>query len=392
MNRLVRSVSLVLVVTLLFTILLAAGCGSQEKAGSEQEKIVKVGIVFPITGPNAWVGEETTNAWKMILDKANNGEMGLPKDMKIQYFIEDDRSNATESVAAATKLITREKVSVILGPFNSSVAGPVTDYTEKMKVPTMLGGAAADFLCQRGYQYTFRSNGNNTMQARALPTWLMQKRNWKDIVIIHQQTDWGNGLQEATEKTVEKLGGNIVGSFSYEPNNTDFYSLLTKIKTLQYDGIILAALNDELAPLVRQANELGIPANKMLGYGVDSAKLIEMAGNAAEGFLTSGNFDNLKPNNPEAKAFADEYQAKFNRLPSLYAAQGWVTGTMLIEALKIAKSTDPEGIREALKSLKQVPTVFGKIQYDDQNEAYPIYVILEVKDKQLNSIDMITEY
>ena len=309
---------------LLAALLLCSGVVTAFAAG--ENVVVKLGLLFPVTGPNAWVAEETINACKMIIDAANSG--GLPAGMRIDYVIEDDRSNPTESVAAATKLITSEKVNVIIGPFNSSCAGPVTDYTEQQKIPTLLGGASADFLCQRGYQYTFRSNGNNSMQATSEPTWLVNKRGWKNIVIINQQTDWGTGLDEATRKTVEKLGGRIVDSFGFEPHSTDFYSLLTKVKNLKYDGIVLAVLNDELGPLVRQANELGIDVSKMLGYGVDSAKLVEMAGAAAEGFLTAGNFDNVNPNNPEAVAFVSAYKQKFNRLPSLYAAQGYVDGTM----------------------------------------------------------------
>ena len=154
LNNKVLSKNLFVVMLLCVGIVPAFTGGGQEvtEPSKGEEIIVKVGIVFPVTGPAAWVGEETINAWKMVFEKANNGE--LPDGMKIEYLIEDDRSNPTESVAAATKLITREKVNVILGPFNSHCAGPVTDYTEKQKIPTLLGGAAATYL-QGRTQFTF---------------------------------------------------------------------------------------------------------------------------------------------------------------------------------------------------------------------------------------------
>ena len=64
----------------------------------------------------------------------------------------------------------------------------------------------------------------------------------------------------------------------------------------------------------------------------------------------------------------------------------------LVNALKVAKTNDPEQIQKALKSLKKVPTVFGRLDYDSQNEVHPIYVILEVREGKLHDVDMITEY
>jgi branched-chain amino acid transport system substrate-binding protein len=341
---------------------------------------IKVGVIMPITGPNAFVGEETTNSWKLIVDQANKSGK-LPGQIKL--YIEDDRSIPTDGVAAAQKLVTRTKVVAILGPFNSAVAGPVTDYTEKAKIPVILGGAASDFLLQRGYKFIFRALGNNSMQGEQFPRFLVQQRGLNRLVIIHQQTDWGNGLRDLTRQNVEKIGGSIVATYGYEPGATDFYSLLTRVKGQQFDGIVTAALSTELGVLVRQAGELGIPGSKFAAYAADTGKLWELAGKASDGVLVCFNFDATAPKYDNGKKLVRDYQAAYGRMPTLFAAQGWVTGTMLVAGLEKVKTIDSEEIATVLHNLKGVPTAYGPLTFGPTGEAHPMYVFQMMKDGKL---------
>jgi len=350
-------------------------------AGAERE--IKVGVIMPVTGTSAFVGEETINAWKLIVDQANkSGKLAG----QIRLYIQDDRSIPTDGVAAAQLLVTRERVVVILGPFNSAVAGPVSDLTEKAKIPVILGGASSDFLLQRGYKYLFRANGNNSMQADLFPKFLVLHNKLKRFVIIHQQTDWGNGLRDLTTQNVQKLGGTIVVAYGYEPGATDFYSLLTKVKGLQYDAIITAALSEELGSLVRQAGELGIPGAKFAAYAADTGKLWEIAGKASDGVLVAFNFDATAPKYPDGKKLVQDYQAAYHRMPTLFAAQGWITGTMLVAALQTLTSFTPDAIATALHNLKDVPTAYGPLTFGASGEAHPAYVFQMLKDGKLITV------
>jgi len=346
--------------------------------GAERE--IKVGVIMPVTGTNAFVGEETINAWKLVVDQANrSGKLAG----QIHLYIEDDRSVPTDGVAAAQLLVTRERVVVILGPFNTAVAGPVSDFTEKAKIPVILGGASSDFLLQRGYKYLFRAQGESGMQAEVFPKFLMLHNKLKRFVIIHQQTDWGDGLRDLTTQNVQKMGGTIVAAYGYEPGATDFYSLLTKVKGLQYDAIITAAISEELGALVRQAGELGIPGAKFAAYAADVGKLWEIAGKASDGVLVLPSFDATAPAYPEGKKLVHDYQAAYHRMPTLFAAQGWVSGTMLVAALQKLTTFTPDAIATALHNLKDVPTAYGPMTFDATGQAHPAYLVQTLKDGKL---------
>ena len=359
---------------------------SAATTSTAKETTLKVGMVMPMTGGNAFTGEETTNAWKLVLEEAQK-DPSWPAGLKIELLLEDDRGVPADAVTAATKLVERDGVQMILGPFTSAETAAMTDYTEKVKIPSISGGAAADYLTTRGYKNYFRVTGSNKMQAYDIPRWLVKKHGWQKIIIANQQTDWGKGLLDVSLATLKDLGVTPVATYTYELNTADFYSLLTKIKGQTYDGILLAANGDELANFVKQAKEVGISCDKIYGYGTDARKLLELLGDIANGYMSNQVIDTVTPKDPAGQHFIASYKAKYNRDASMYAAQGWMVGQVFIQALKEAKTYDAEGIRNALDNVKDVETIGGKVTFDDTNEIWVRQMIQQIQNGKIINID-----
>src|SRR5690606_7399713 len=120
-----------------------------------------------------------------------NASGRLPNGGKLELVIRDDESTPNVGVSAVQRLINEDKVIAILGPFNSNVAAAVAPIANEAEVPMLVAGATADPLTEQGYRYFFRANDNNRQQGTFFMQFVTNQLQWKRVVMIHQQTDWG---------------------------------------------------------------------------------------------------------------------------------------------------------------------------------------------------------
>jgi len=207
MNSHARKVTLSLLV--IYMVFALAGCGGQPAKPAEPAEAPKaaesipVGVVLPMTGANAYISRDHLNGFKLAIDEANAA--GGISGRKIELFIEDDRSTPSESVSCTRKLITQHKVVAILGPFNSSCALAARDVTKEANVPQLLVGASTDSVVV-GYPNVFRLGSNNTLQTIPFVEWLVVEKGKKNVAVLYENTDWGRGLCEMSEKVVLDKG------------------------------------------------------------------------------------------------------------------------------------------------------------------------------------------
>lgn len=360
--------------------------GSSSSSGSSGSGTVyKVGVVFPVSGPNAFVGEENINAIKLAVEEVNASGR-LPNGGKLELVIRDDESTPNVGVSAVQRLINEDKVIAILGPFNSNVAAAVAPIANEAEVPMLVAGATADPLTEQGYRYFFRANDNNRQQGTFFMQFVTNQLQWKRVVMIHQQTDWGDGLAQLVREAVEDSGGTVVDTLSYTPGTTNFLSLVTRLSGLEFDGVVTAALNDEMAPLLRQATQTGISGDRFAAFGIDPAELVRLVGDAANGVYIASYFDPVAPQNEVAERFVEQYEAAYGRLPTAFAGQAYNATTMLVAAIEKAGSYDPKEIGAALHELEDVPSVFGPLTFDDNGQAAHPVIVQQIQDGTAKAI------
>lgn len=172
-------------------------------------------------------------------------------------------------------------------------------------------------------------------------------------------------------------------------SDTNFLPLVTKLMSMELDGIFFFVPPEQTANIMIQLRQAGLPETvRFLGSNaITSPRLTEIAGPAAEGTLVASEFV-AGVDQPINKQFESAYQKKFNAAPDQYAAVGYTQGWVALRAIKNA-SPNPtrEKVRDALMNIGTVPSPLGSGQWS-HDERQPKYgsIVTVVKDGQFTPV------
>ncbi len=182
------------------------------------------------------------------------------------------------------------------------------------------------------------------------------------------------------KKSLEDNGIQVLTTETFKKGDTDFSAQLTKIKAQNPDAVFLSALAEEAAGIMSQGRQLGIPATVRFigGNGLNSPKLAELAGPAAEGAI-SGAAWFVANETPGNQAFVKNYQERYRKAPDQFAAQAYTGVYILANAIKNAGTGQAPAIRDAMAKTKDLDTVLGKFSFDEKRDPVHTPVVQEVK-------------
>ncbi len=307
---------------------------------------IKIGIIKPLSGPVAYDGNNVVKGAQIAIDAANakGGVLGRP----LQLVIEDGQCVPAESVNAAEKLAVRDKVPVIEGAFCSSSTGAVMPIAKKYKIPLVSGISTSPKLTESGNEYFFRAVGTSKLFADAFAKAFVEKLKIKKVAYLAVNDDWGRGSSQAFSKAIEGLGGSTATIEIFDPNETNFYPFLTKIKSLNPDALYVVANTAPAAAIAKQIKEVGLNV-KVFGEGAWTSKtFMDLAGPASEGLYGLVEYSPTIENDLNKK-FVEDFKKKYNDVPDKYSSQGFTVINIIIEAIRRAGAPDPEKIRVALE-------------------------------------------
>jgi len=362
-------------------VMLALVLGASPAAAAEP---IKIGVILPFTGGSSLAGTEVFSGVTLALEEVNaaGGVLGRP----IELVKEDDESVPTKGVTAAQKLITRDRVVALIGTYNSAVALPASDVARKAKIPMVTGGSTAVSVTKAntpGDPWFFRhfpgSDEQGTQSAQDVVLRLKKKR----LAILYENTAYGKDLEKTFREVTAKVGATVVSSETYNQGDPDFYTQLTKLKSLAPDGVYIAGLIAEGAAILRQARELGLGTQFIGSGGLMSDKLIELAGPSSEGFAISTMYE-PSTNNPVGAEFGKRFAKRFGVAANTHSALGYDAMRVVADAVRRAGSTDGAAIQKALMATKEFLTVQGppgtRTAFDDIGGAHFKIGLSVVKD------------
>lgn len=327
---------------------------------------VKIGVIQPLTGGVAFDGQSLVKGAQLAVKQVN--EAGGLLGKKLELVVADGVCKPAESVSAAEKLITSDKVPVLIGAFCSGATQAVMPVAERSKIPLVTGTSSLPKLTEVGNAWFFRNTEKDTMEAAAFAHALYNDLKFKSVFYVAANDDWGRGSVASFRKTMESLGAKTVGEEFFDPAATDFYTLLTKTRLAKPDLVFLAAYTQSAATALKQARELGIQS-KFFGIGaVTTPTFLKLAGDAANGLLAGVAYTASVPGQENEK-FVAAYKADNGDAPSKYAMFGFNTTHVVAQAIKRAGAADPEKIRNALKATDyEGPT--GRVHFNDKGQGY----------------------
>jgi branched-chain amino acid transport system substrate-binding protein len=330
------------------------------------QETVRIGVVQPTTGPVAYDGNIYVNTVKMIVDDMNAKGGLLGK--KIELIVEDGACNPAQSVNAAEKLVTRDKVVALLGAFCSTSTAAMMEVARKHKIPHITGISTAAQLTEQGNPYFFRAVATTPMLGDAFGGVLPKAVSAKRFAFLVLNDDWGRSMVASYPKAIEKAGGQIVATEFFQQSDLQFLSQITKVKGANPDAIILAANTQQAAALSKQIRELGVTV-PLIGEGSwTSDSYLKLAGPASEGVYGLVEYV-YTIKNPINDAFVKEFQTKLKENPTKFAGAAHNAIHIMVDAIKRAGAADPEKIREALEKTDYNGLV-GNIKFDAKHQAY----------------------
>ena len=351
-----------------------AGCGSKESGDT-----IKVGANFELTGNVANYGNATLEGLQLAIDEAN--EAGGINGKKIELVSVDDKSEAAESINAATKLISDDDVKVIVGPATTGLVLAETQTATDAKVPIIAPCATSpEATVENGKvkPYVFRSCFIDPQQGEVMATFAAKDLKAKTAVIyVDNSSDYSKSLAKVFREKFEAAGGKVVMEEAFLQKDQDFKATLTKLKTANADVMFVPAYYEEVGKIVKQAREMGINSAILGTDGWDDTKVVDIAG--ADALNNTFFSTHYSEKDAEVQGFIEAYKKKYNRAPNVFAALGYDAGKMLVDALKRAGSGDTEKIREALEATKDLKVGTGTISMDKNHNPIKTAVILEMK-------------
>lgn len=373
-KKFVSMTSMVLGVTMMGTLL--AGCGSESN-----DKEIKIGANFELTGGVANYGTQGLNGLKLAIKQANANGGVLGK--QINLIIADNKSEASESASAATKLISSDKVRVLIGPATTSNVLATAQIATDNKIPLIAPmGTNPKITVENGQvkPYIFRSCFIDPLQGQVMAGFATNSLKAKRAAIyVDSSSDYSKSLAEVFRKEFEASGGQVVVEEAFLQKDQDFKATLTKIKAKNPDVVFIPAYYEEVGKIVKQAREIGVKAPLIGTDGWDDAKLVEIAGAEALNNTFFSSHYSVQDKDASVKNFIESYQAEYKQEPSVFAALGYDGGMMLIDAIKRAGSDDPEKIRIALEKAKDIQVGTGIITMDKNHDPIKSAVVLEMK-------------
>ncbi len=347
---------------------------------------IRIGEYAALTGAEATFGISTDNGIKLAMDEIN--AVGGINGKTLKLTVYDDQGKPEEAAVVTTKLITQDRVQVVLGEVASSLSLAAAPICQQNKVPMISPSSTNPKVTQVG-DYVFRVCFIDPFQGQVMADFAMTHLKAKTAAVFRdQKSDYSMGLADFFVKRFKEKGGTIVTDQSYVAGDVDFKSQLTNIRGLKPDVIFVPGYYGEVGLIAKQARELGIKVALLGGDGWDSSKLYEIGGAALDGCYFSSHYS-PDSTDPHVKDFVKKYQAKYGQVPDALATLGYDAMGVLATALKNAKSLSNTDIRDAIAATKAYSGATGSISLDANRDAVKPAVVLKIANNKASYVSTV---
>lgn len=348
-------------------------------AASQASADIKIGMTLPLTGYAASYGEDAKRGAELAIDQANAA--GGAKGEKFQLLVEDDAGAGKTGVAATQKLVSIDKVPVIIGGMMSSVALPASPLARSSKVVYLSTMSSHPELTSPG-GFIYRLAGSDAVIGVAEAQFMIEVLKSKTAVGLFATTDYGTINSKLVREAYEKAGGKWLAADQFKQGATDFRTQLVKLKEQNADTLFIVATHKEAAQLFRQMVELNWRPHVMGTSFLDDPSIFDLAGDAANGvyFATSA-----APSTPESKKARADFEAafktKYGKDPGITARYFFDATRLAIDAIK-AVGTNSAAIDKWIGAVKNYPGVTSPVSFTAIGDAIIPATIKKIENKK----------
>ena len=362
---------------------------------------VKIGVILPLSGPVAPIGKTAKAGLDYGVKEINEaGGIQSLGGAELELIYADSTGKPEVGLSEAERLILKEKVSALMGAYQSSVTYTSTEAAERYKVPYLVIISVMDKITERGLDYVFRPTQKASHQSGAMVDFLHAMgektgKKVKTVAFLHENTDWGQASAKVWKKKCEEYGFEVVLDESYPHAATDLTPVVIKLKRANPDAILNVSYISDMILLVNATADLQFECMAWVcgGGGELDPKFIPAVGHKADYMftVTPWQFDLVK-----SKPWIKEVNEGFKKMTgdnlTTVSAMTYSNIYTLRDALERAGSTERGKIQKALADTditkgKAMILPFERIKFNEEGQnPYQRMVVSQFIDEEIRVV------
>jgi len=316
-------------------------------AAAASAQPIKIANIVELSGAGATSGTNFKNGVELAIKEINasGGILGR----KIEWTSADTQSNPGVAKGLATKAVD-DGVFAVFGPvFSGSILVSMAE-TRKAEVPNFTGGEAAA-ITKQGNPYIFRTSFTQDTAMPKVARYVAQGLKAKTVALIFVNNDFGKGGRDALIKALEPLGVKVTTEISTDQNQVDFSAAVLRAKQANTDVVFCYTNEEESARLLRELRKQGVTKPIVGETVLTSQKVIELAGEAANGAVAHVGLTVDAPI-PAMRAFRAKFEKEWKFTPDHNGIKGYTGVYVLKAAIEKAGKLDRQLVAKTMHGLK----------------------------------------
>jgi branched-chain amino acid transport system substrate-binding protein len=369
--RIKRALSFILLLSLTISMI---GCtntsntqGDTNTDGTKVADTVKIGLIYPLTGPAAKTGKEYVAAYELARDIINEKydldlpfaqTEGLPNlnGAKIEFVVADHKGQPELGLSETERLITQDKVVAVMGAHYSSVTKTASNAAERLQIPFLCPDSTSKGLTERGFKWFFRTGPHDGVFVTDTYKFMDElnvnnNAGIKTIAIVTEDTEFGMLLAKEQVEQAADYGYEIVQNITYPANSTNLTSEVIKLKEANPDVVVMASYTSDAILFLKTFEEQNFNPKAIIGQraGFIAPELFEALGSTADYIYTTNVWAlDLAKTNPVIEEVNNLFKERTGVDLTGDYARAFTGIFTMADAINRAGKTDPQAIQTAL--------------------------------------------
>jgi branched-chain amino acid transport system substrate-binding protein len=320
-------------------LVLVAAAVTCRPSNSPRDQAVSLGAVLAQSGDSALWGQNARKAMELILDEVNSA--GGIDGRQVRVIYEDSQGDPKAAVSAFRKLASVNKVPVVLGDMLTSTTlamAPLANQDETV----LIGISCSSPAITDAGPFVYRVWPSDLYEGKVFAEYVFAQK-LPSVAIIYLNNDYGNGLKDAFKSRFLALGGRVLDEEAYLDTDRDFRAIAAKVKAVNPNAVYIVGYYEDTGRVIRDLRQMGVSARLLGTSSAIHEKLLEIAGQGAEGFTAAvvNDFD-LESLTEEQKAFVAKYRDRYGSDPDWAATHGADALLVALDCLRNGKTTGKE--------------------------------------------------
>jgi branched-chain amino acid transport system substrate-binding protein len=328
---------------------------------------IKLADVAELSGSGATVGTNWKNGIDLAIEEINAKGGVLGRKLEVTHA--DSQSNPGVARAQVQKALDAEPY-VLLGPGYSGSVKVTAPLAAEAGITQIMGGEAAE-LTQAGNKFLFRTSFGQQSSMPKVAKYINDDLKAKSVAIVWVNNDFGKGGRDVITKEFGKYGIKVAADISTEAGQADFAADVSKIKAAAPDAVFIYVNEEESARALKELKRQGVTAPLIGETTLIGQKVVELAGDAANGARGHVGLTTDAPVNL-VKAFREKFVKKYNYVPDHNGIKGWLAVYMIKAATEKMGNADPKGVADALHGLTikaaSEPGILMDVSFDQNGD------------------------